>query len=114
MHEIDSEPMTSAFQSCWCAAAKHLEAQGQGAINWLRAHPYHPYLAHLSFRLGNQLFFVRIEDVDELVLGPSNREGIASVAEGTNGHVCLMDMKNDGAEDWRCVSPGWGLLDMNG
>jgi hypothetical protein len=71
-------------------------------------------LAHLSFRLSNQLFFVRIEDVDELVLGSSNREGIASVAEGTNGHACLMDMKNDGAEDWRCVSPGWGLLDMNG
>lgn len=114
MHEIDSEPMTSAFQSCWYAAAKHLEAQGQGSINWLRAHPYPPYLEHLSFRLGNQLFFVRIEDVDGLVLGPGNREGIASVAEGTNGHACLMHMKNFGANDWRCVSTGWGLLGMNG
>lgn len=48
MHKIDTTPMTSAFQSCWYAAAKHLEAQGQGGINWLRAHPFPPYLEHLS------------------------------------------------------------------
>ena len=114
MHEIDATPMTSAFQSCWYAGAKHLEAQGQGAINWFRAHPFPPYLEHLSFRLGNQLFFVRIEDVDGLVLGPGNREGTTSVAEGTNGHACLMYMKNYGGDDWRCVSPGWGLLNMSG
>jgi hypothetical protein len=52
MHKIDTTPMTSAFQSCWYAAAKHLEAQGQGGINWLRAHPFPPYLEHLSLRLG--------------------------------------------------------------
>jgi hypothetical protein len=65
MHNIEMHEMTEAFFPCWKAAGLHPSKQVDGGIrSWLRAHPYPPFLEHLSFRLGNQLFFVRIEDVD--------------------------------------------------
>jgi hypothetical protein len=61
MYEISIDEMTPEFLECWRAAGKHLNNQVQGGINtWLRAHPSPPFLEHLSFRLGNQLFFVRV------------------------------------------------------
>jgi len=62
--------MSRAFFGCWQAVGEHLDRQVDSGIrSWLRAHPYPPFLEHLSFRLGNQLFFVRVEDVDGNVEG---------------------------------------------
>ena len=61
MNELDQISMSDAFHACWSAAGNHLNRQVEGGIKfWLRAHPYPPYLEHLSFRLGNQLFYVRV------------------------------------------------------
>lgn len=61
MHNIEMQEMSPDFLKCWQAAGMHLDKQVQGGIkSWLRAHPYPPVLEHLSFRLGNQLFFVRV------------------------------------------------------
>ena len=58
----------------------HLNTQVQGGIQgWLRAHPYPPFLEHLSFRLGNQLFFIRIV-VDTNISGPGNMKGLVALA----------------------------------
>ena len=58
MHEVTPE-----FERCWLAAWQHLEAQAGGAMrSWLRVHLNPPFLEHPSFRLDNQVFFVRIED----------------------------------------------------
>lgn len=71
MHNIEMQEMSPEFLKCWQAAGMHLDKQVQGGIKtWLRAHPYPPALKHFSFRLGNQLFFVRVEDVDGKVEGP--------------------------------------------
>ena len=67
MHEIEMQEISPEFLKCWHAAALHLNKQVQGGIQaWLRNNPYPPFLEHLSFRLGNQLFFVRVEDIDTL------------------------------------------------
>jgi hypothetical protein len=110
LYSVDETPMTEAFHACWYAAAVHLSAQGQGAINWLKATPTPPFLEHLSFRLGNQLFFVRVEDIDEVEIGPGNRGGVISIAEGTGGHACIIYMKLDRTGEWRPATSGWGLL----
>ena len=112
LYPIDETPMTEAFHACWYAAAAHLSAQGQDSINWLKATPASPFLEHLSFRLGNQLFFVRVEDIDEVVIGPGNRGGVISIAEGTGGHACIIYMKRHGTGEWRPVTSGWGLLSI--
>ena len=61
MYEIETLEMSDAFLPIWRAAGFHLNKQVDGGIqSWLRAHPYPPFLEQLSFRLGNQLFFIRV------------------------------------------------------
>ena len=81
--------VSEAFAQCWKAAGLHLQEQGQGSLKWLRAHLNPPFLEHLSFRIGNQLFFVRVEDAREQVAGPSSLEGLLSIADGSQGHACV-------------------------
>jgi hypothetical protein len=104
------DSFTDDFGYCWNAAGTHLQNHAQGAINWLKATLSAPFLEHFSFRLGNQLFYVRIEDVDGVVQSPGTLEGLLSVANGCKGHACLMPMKKMGNE-WACVVADWGLLD---
>jgi hypothetical protein len=114
MYKIESQEMSQEFLKCWQCAGKHLNNQVQDGIqSWLRAHPYPPFLEHLSFRLGNQLFFIRIEDVDEKVQGPGSLRGLLAVAEGCRGQSCLLPMKRKflGGSSWSPVRSGWGLLD---
>ena len=112
MHNIEMHEMTEAFFPCWKAAGLHLSKQVDGGIqSWLRAHPYPPFLEHLSFRLGNQLFFVRIEDVDGKAQGPGTIRGLAAAARDGNGHACILPMKKKlFSGSWVADMPGWGLL----
>ena len=110
MHDIEMAEISEAFSNCWKAAASHLHRQGQGSLNWLRAHLTPPFLEHLSFRIGNQLFFVRVEDVAGQVVGPASLKGLLFVADECKGHACLMPMSRRGSE-WRCTVSDWGLID---
>jgi hypothetical protein len=110
MQHIHMAEFSNDFGYCWNAAGSHLQAQGQGALNWLKASLTPPFLEHFSFRIGNQLFFVRVEDVDNVVESPGTIDGLLSVADGCKGHACIMYMKGTG-EDWKCTVPGWGLVD---
>ncbi len=113
MYDIEMHAMSEAFFQCWKAAANHLSRQVDGGIqSWLRAHPYPPFLEHLSFRLGNQLFFVRVEDVEGKVPGPGNAHGFISAAKSANGRACVLPMrKKMFGKGWDAERPGWGLLD---
>lgn len=112
MHDIETQDASPEFLRCLQDAGRHLDRQVQGGIqSWLRAHPYPPFLEHLSFRLGNQLFFVRIVDVDEQLEVPGSLRGLFMVADRCHGHPCLMPMKRKkiGGE-WLTSYPGWGLI----
>ena len=112
MYEIETLEMSDAFLPIWRAAGIHLNKQVDGGIqSWLRAHPYPPFLEHLSFRLGNQLFFIRVEDVEGKVQGPGNLQGFITAARNANGQACVLPIKKNfltGA--WVTDMPGWGLL----
>lgn len=111
MYDVHSEPAPEEFSRCWRAAGRHLQNCAQGGLqSWLRAHLNPPFLEHLSFRLGNQLFFVRLEDVDGDLDMPGTMEGLQAVAEGCRGHACLMPMRRSGHE-WGPSESGWGLID---
>ena len=46
-------------------ARRDIERQAQGSLrSWLKVSLNPPFLEYLSFRLGNQLFFILIEDAD--------------------------------------------------
>lgn len=113
MHDIEMHEVTDEFQHCWSAAGRHIEAQSQGAgIGWLKADLTPPFLEHMSFRLGNQLFFVQLLDVDGILEVPGNLNGLKSVAEGYNGHACIMPMKRT-PDGWKPNIAGWGLFDVH-
>lgn len=113
MFQIQDQEMSPEFFKCWKAAGMHLDTCVDGGIQtWLRAHPYPPFLEHLSFRLGNQLFFIRIEDEERKIYGPGNSHGLHHIAEKSNGHACLLRMKKDPATgSWTPFADGWGLID---
>ncbi len=111
MKEIYMDEASPEFAKCWQAAGMHLEQQAGGNISsWIRVNLEPPFLEHLSFRLGNQLFFIRVEDADEEVVAPGNPEALFKIVEGCKGHACVMPMKKHG-DEWRPLLPGWGLLD---
>jgi len=58
---IEQEEPSEEFQATWIATGKHLQSQCSDGINWIRDNLKGPFIEHLSFRIGNQLFFVFIE-----------------------------------------------------
>ena len=112
MHDIHMAEVTEDFAKCWQAAGLHIQNQVQGEFkSWLRAHINPPFLEHLSFRLGNQLFYIRIQDVDDELKIPGSLKGLLSIANGSQGHACLMPMKKI-AGNWTCATSGWGLVSV--
>lgn len=113
MHRIDTEDHGSEFERCWKAAGKHIQGMAQGPLHsWLKADLNPPFLAHLSFRLGNQLFFIRLEDVDGRLETPGNRSGLAAISSGCNGYACIMPMQLL-SRGWEPAAAGWSLMDAN-
>lgn len=111
MYEIAMHDVTEDFASCWQSSAKHIQNSAQGGLRgWLKADLEPPFLEHLSFQLGNQLFFIRIEDADRRLAVPGTREGLLSIADGCHGHPCILPMqRREGA--WFPFYRGWGLVD---
>ena len=112
MHNIEMNEVSDEFAKCWQAAGRHLSHRGDGQVNWLKADLVPPFLEHLSFRLGNQLFYVRLVDVDGRLETPGNHSGLRAVADGCQGFACLMPMKFEEGQ-WMPAEPGWGLVDLN-
>jgi hypothetical protein len=114
MTDIEMQEMNDIFYECWKAAGKHLNNQvDTGIHSWLKATATPPFLEHLSFRLGNQLFFIQVVDVDRKVNGPGSIGGLNYIANGCKGHACLLPMKNRPDIGWVADRSGWGLVDAN-
>jgi len=112
MHDIEMHGVSEAFALCWQAAGRYIQRQVQDLLHsWLKANLNPPFLEHLSFRLGNQLFFIRIEDVDDKLGVPGSRDGLRAIADGCKGHACLMPMRRV-MKAWVPAAAGWGLLNL--
>lgn len=113
MQRIESSPPSPEFAQCWRTAGLHLETVAKrdaAPITWLKAQLVPPFLEHLSFRLGNQLFFVRVQDVEGSVEGPGSVSGLMSIADGCKGHPCILRVRRAG-RGWEVVDRSWGLTD---
>lgn len=110
MLDIEMHKASEEFSQCWQAAGSHIQTKtGDSPLSWLKADLNPPFLEHLSFRMGNQLYFIRIEDVDGHVTGPGSADGFRIIAEGCNGIPCRMPMRCIGST-WSPLVPGWGLI----
>lgn len=93
--------ITPEFAECWIAAGRHLNHQiklqvpdfSSGGAGWLKADLIPPRLEDLSFRLGNQLFFVRVIDESDGLGSPVGDSGLTYIADNCKGHACVMPMR---------------------
>ncbi|MDR2352814.1 MAG: hypothetical protein LBF22_06550 [Deltaproteobacteria bacterium] len=108
--EISSDIWSREFQTCWTLAANYIQRLGDNTLSWFKGNLYAPLFEHFSFRMGNQLFFVRLEDAEGRLNVPGNIDGLFEIAGACNGHPLLMPMKNTGGI-WLPIVPGWGLVD---
>ncbi len=107
---IDLVEVSVDFECCYNAAAKHLQNQVAGELKWFKSYPKPPFLEHMSFYLGNQLFFIKLEDVDHKLEETSTTKGLYLVANRCQGHAFVMPMRKSLGE-WAPAEKGWGLLD---
>jgi len=112
MNDIYMEDPTQDYLDIWAAAGKHLTAIAQDSISWIKSDPKPPFLEHLSFWLGYQIFFLQITDVDDAIDLPGNPDGLFAIADGYKSKACILPMKKIGLE-WRPALPDWGLVDMH-
>ncbi len=98
------------FAKCWHAARSHLQDQVDKPLGWQKVNLDPPFLEHMSIVMGNQLFFIQLEDVDQQLETPGNPEGLFYIANGCKGYACVMPMRKSSGE-WAPATGGWGLLD---
>lgn len=106
MFEVKQAEPSPLFKLVWSAAGTHIQRQAGGGLNWLRADLNPPLAEHLSFRMGNQVFFVFVEAAEQTF-----KQGGAlflKVAEAANAVPCRMNMRQRGAA-WEPEIAGWGL-----
>ena len=111
MYQIEMHDVSIDFIEAWKEAIKHLFLKGREAIKWLKCDLSPPILEHISFRIGNQIFFVRIIDLDCKLDTPSNTEGLKMISKKANGIACKMPIRRKGV-GWEVVLPNWGLIDV--
>ena len=107
MYQVEQQEPSIEFKKAWLAAARHIQNQGQGAINWLRTDLNPPLAEHLSFRIGNRLFFIFVEAAE---FGFEADAGLfLKVAKEADAIPCILPMAEHLSEFKPCVS-GWGLV----
>ena len=110
MFPVEFETASEDFVLCWQAAGVHLsEMNDLGRKRFIRASLTPIVLEHLSFVLGNQIFFIHVCDVNEEVQPPSPVKGCIYAAELGNGVPCILEMQKDENNDWVPANEGWGL-----
>ena len=109
-YRIPMNEASDEFRECWVAAGKHLVSQvDNGSLKFFRANLTPPILEHLSFILGNQIFFVHVRPLDPNVAPPSPLASCIHAAELANGMPCVLRLKRQTDDRWTPVDPGWGL-----
>ena len=106
MHTIIQEDPSEEFQAAWAVAATHIQSQCRVGISWIRADLRRPFIEHLSFRIGNQLFFVFIEAAEFNLT--ERYDAFIAYAKFANATPCLIAM-NKNITKYEPVNSGWGL-----
>ena len=106
---IDSGEYTDDFIDCYRFASNFLFEKGQDVINFIPFSSF-PTPVHTSFRIGNQLFFIHIVDLDDNMETPGSIEGFISICEKFQCLACLLPVRKK-INQWTIENLDWGLID---
>jgi hypothetical protein len=107
MYQIEQNEPSQQFVRAWRAAGRHLRTVGGEGIKWLRCSLNPPMAEHLSFRMGNQLFFVFVEAAEYDYA--RRRKLFLQVANEATAIPCRMPMRERLA-DFEPFHGGSGLV----
>ena len=113
MYKIDAYNISEEFLDAWRFAGKNLTNQGQGSLNWIRAHLHQPFDDHLSFRVGNQIFSVLVEvEHSSMESSLTDREinNQARFCSGNNLVPCIYKVKKTSHGEFERIFPDWNLI----
>lgn len=107
MYEVTQDEPSEDFKRAWQAAGCHLGPMGGDSLKWLRASLNPPMAEHLSFCLGNQLFFIFLEAAEYVY----ERENslFLDLSHEAGAIPCIMPMRGR-LTDYEPALPGWGLI----
>ena len=106
MNIIEQEKPSKEFQQAWLAAAQHINSRCQDGIAWIRNNLSRPFVEHLSFRIGNQIFFIFV-DAAEFKLS-ARYDVFVNFANLAGATPCFMPMSKNIAK-YEPAEAGWGL-----
>lgn len=107
MYPVEQEEPSADFKQAWSAAGRHIQSQADIGLSWLRANLNLPMAEHLSFRIGNQIFFVYVEAAEFNL--ESRFQLFLKVCKIAEAIPCLMPMENIFGQ-WRPKHGFWGLI----
>ena len=110
MFRVEQEEPTEEFKQAWSAAGRYIQNQADSELNWLRANLNPPMAEHLSFRIGNQIFFVFVEAAEFNYKAAGNL--FEEVCKEAGAIPCIMTMSKSLGE-WQPNSSGWGLINAD-
>jgi hypothetical protein len=116
MYPIEQSAPSPAFVEAWRFAGRDLSAQGQGALNWVRDHLHPPLTDHLSFRIGNQIFCILINETGSGPCSVSRAEEDRLVAfcERHRLIACRYDLRRAPDGLHAKEGAGWNLVGLPG
>jgi hypothetical protein len=107
LYQIAQDPPSDDFKAAWVSAGRYIQNQAGSGLSWLRADLRPPLAEHLSFRIGNQIFFIFIEAAE--VEYRNGVELFLKVCSEANAVPCRMPMEKRFG-DWGPKLNGWGLI----
>ena len=106
---IDSGEFTDDFIDCARFVNNFFSEKGKDVINFISFATI-PTPVHTSFRIGNQLFFIHIVDLDDNMEQPGSIEGFISICERFQCLACLIPVRKKNNK-WTIENLDWGLID---
>lgn len=107
MYVINQNEPSKKFQDAWAVALRYLHHQGKGDINWLRIQLNLPMAEHLSFYMGNQLFFIFVEA--EEVKFEQHKKLFLDASNVAGAIPCIIPMTRK-VKQYQTILPEWGLI----
>jgi hypothetical protein len=104
---VKQEEPSEEFKQVWRAAGQHIQNQADSGFNWIRANLNKPMAEHLSFRIGNQIFFVFVEAAEFKY--KNSRNLFDMVCKESNAIPCLLPMSKSLGK-WQPQHQGWGFI----
>lgn len=113
MQELKVPEVSREFIELFRAARLHLQKVGGEQLDWLRTDFNFPFRDHLSFRLGNRLFFILVATADEDIESPGSLEALEELAAEANGIACLLLMTRSEDGTFKPHGTGYSLFALD-